>query len=385
MTERREEYKGKYALAPAFDNYHSYLFMARLLGSDALAALDDAYRLAVTAYAYMLGYGLYSEGDLDEPRARELLRHFNTELRPWLDRIMLYLLYSSDIVAVAREILRRLKQGRQIGDIVNKLGYVEDVAKIVEAIEGAKGRDYTIQFLLSGSVDERRLEVARKVAATARLVGQIVSRRIASLKRLGPGVEPAGYSRMRDVDELAKLHPLSYLLLTTDAGIRMLASEELTSLKTYAIGSRGRERPSSLGIVLDVSGSMAGTEIVYAAGIAIALFTIFKPQKKRLALFSSEIHEVPDARSLIEVLLTVRPGGGTNIARAVEHVCRHWSDVDRIVLISDGRDRPPQQQQSCNVSYVIVTQDGWEQYGWRSIPTAWLITWKDGKLVVEIK
>jgi len=380
VTERREEYKGKYALAPAFDNYRSYLFMARLLGS----TLDDAYRLAVTSYAYMLGYDLYSEGDLDEPRARELLRYFNAELRPWLDRVMLYLPYPSDAIIIAKEILRRLREKRQISDIVNRLGYVEDVVKIVEAIEGAKGRDYTIQFLLSGHIDERRLEVARKVAATARLVGQIIGRRLAQLRRLGPGVEPAGYSRMRDVDELAKLHPLSYLLLTTDAGIRMLASEELISLKTYAIGSRGRERPRSLGVVLDVSGSMAGSEIVYGAGIALALFTIFKPLKRRLALFSSEVHEVADARSFIEVLLTVRPGGGTNIARAVEHTCRHWSDVEKITIISDGRDRPPQQQ-NCDVSYVIVTQDGWEQYGWRSIPTAWLVALRDGKLVVEIK
>jgi len=383
MTERREGYKGKYALAPAFDNYHSYLFMARLLGSDALAALDDAYRLVVTSYAYMLGYDLYSEGDLDEPRARELLRYFNAELRPWLDRIMLYLPYPSDAIIIAKEILRRLREKRQISDIVNMLGYVEDVVKIVEAIEGAKGRDYTIQFLLSGHIDERRLEVARKVAVTARLVGQIVGRRLVALRRFGPGTEPAGFARISDVHELARLHPLSYLLLATDMGAKQLATGELLSLKTYAVGSKGVEKPNSLGVVVDASGSMAGEEIVLAAGIAIALFTLLKPKRKRLAFFTTEVHEVVDTRSFIDMLLTIRPGGGTNISRAVSHTCQLWKDVERVVVISDGRDHPP--RDACaKVSYVVVTEDGWNGFGWFGVKNAWLVAQKGDRLVVQI-
>jgi len=380
VTQQRGEYKGKYSLSPRFDSYIAYLRMSKIL-NDKL--LDDAYRLATTSYGYLLQYEVYEEGELEDARAKELLRHFNMELRPWLDRIMLYI-YPSDAAVIAREVLRRLREKKPISDIIQRLGYVEDVVKIVEALEGAKGRDYTIQFILAGNIDERRLEVARRVSATARLVGRIVGRRLVALRRIGPGVEPAGVGPVRDLSyELARLHPASRIMLGTELGIRMLATGELQSVKTYAIGSKGVEKPKSLGVVVDVSGSMSGDEIVYAAGIAIALFAMFRPQKRRLALFTSEVHEIPDAQSLLQTLLTVRAGGGTNISRAVDHVCRHWKDVDKIVLISDGRDSPP--KSDCGVSYVIVTEDGWKNYGWKDVKSAWLISHDGGKVKVVIR
>jgi len=186
-----------------------------------------------------------------------------------------------------------------------------------------------------------------------------------------------------DLHELARLHPASLAVLATRAGPHALATGDLTAIKTYAAGSEGSERVDSLGVAVDVSGSMAGQEIVFASGAAIALFTVFKPRKRRFAFFTSEVHEVADARDFLRLLLTIRPGGGTNIARAVGHACRLWNDIEKVVVISDGRDHPP--RDACaKVSYVIVTEDGWSNFGWSGVKGAWLVAQKGDRLVVHI-
>jgi len=379
---QKADYKGKYALSPDFDSYRRALLMTKVLEDN---KIDDVFNLAVTAYAYLTHHRLYDESELDNKKSKALLERFNAEIKPHIDSAMLYA-NPSDAAVIAKEILKSLRKRRNVAEVMNRVQYISDYVDLVEAFEGAKGRDRIVSSILSSDyADEERLKVARQVMAIAKAVGRKLSTQVATSRKLGQGYEPAGVGHMKELYELARLHPMSQVMLTNKLGLQQLATNELQAIKTYAIGSKEREKIKRLGVLVDVSGSMGGPEIVYATGIAIALFMIFKPQKKRLGFFNTQIQEVADTRSLLDELLKVQAGGGTNISEAVYHACTHWRDVDRIVVVTDGRDDPPHTRNNCNVSYVIITLDGWRSFGWDRVKNAWLVAKKGDKIVVEVK
>jgi len=379
---RKADYKGKYALSPDFDSYHRALAMARVLED---SKIDAEFNLAVTAYAYLTHHRLYDESELEDRKAKLLLKRFEEEIKPRLEGAMLYI-NPSDAAVIAKEILKRLRKKRGVKDVADRAQYISDYADLVEAFEGAKGRDRVVTEILSADyLDEERLKVARQVVAVAKAVGRKLATQVATSRKLGQGFEPAGVGNVKELYELARLHPMSQVLLTNTLGLQQLAAGELQAVKTYAIGSKEREKIKRLGVLVDVSGSMAGQEIVYATGIAIALFMAFKPYRKRLGFFNAQVQDVLDTKRLLDELLRVQAGGGTNIAEAVYHACAHWKDVDRIIVVTDGRDDPPRAPRNCNVSYVITTLDGWRNYGWDKVKNAWLVAKKGDKIVVEVK
>ena len=372
---------GLYSLSRRFDSKQSFTWLSRLTGN---GVLDDAWRVATAFLAKLM----YDDDEVYPPAAlhpglRKLLEYYRRELRPLAEKLRLILVTYDEYIAVFREVLRRLREKRDVKPIIHALSGISDLAYLAETLHAGKGRDWAVRTLLRGGVDKRRLEIARKVSVVARMVGRIVTNKLEKLRKTGPGYEPAYVGGMEDATELARATPLAYGLLATSYGRIALLDGSLPVIKTYRVGSKGLWRPNSLGVVIDASGSMAGDEIIVATGIGIALFASLRPRHRRLAFFDTTFKEVHDPNQFLDYLLTISPGGGTYIAGAVEAARRSWGDDVDIVVVTDGRDSPPEPRE--NVRYVIITRDSWESYGWKKRGDAWLIEYKDDKIHVVIK
>ena len=126
----------------------------------------------------------------------------------------------------------------------------------------------------------------------------------------------------------------------------------LDLLVTFNAGSRANvtRRPLNLSLVLDRSGSMAGTSLKHAIGAAQALVERLSPED-RLALVTYDDkvstifppQEVKDKAAIRALLGKVHAGGCTNLSGGWLEGCKHVGSakarelVNRVLLLTDGQ------------------------------------------------
>ena len=273
---------------------------------------------------------------------------------------------------------------RAVAKIRRRARYIPFVKRLVETFKG-KGSEVE-DIVFSDDVDEYRLELARRVVMMATAVYAAMREAIEASKRIGPGYLPARAGVLSEPSELARALPEAQALLATRHGRKLLAAEELSAMKTYAVDSVdvSRQRVDRLGLVIDCSGSMAGDEILIAAAIGIARVWLYRPKRVDLLFFNTRnrIIKAASAADTIRALAAIEPGGGTDIAGAVEAALREFRDAQVIDVVTDGRDYPRNAPRDPRLRYVIVSRDGWENWGWKSRSDATLVEVSKGRIRV---
>jgi len=179
------------------------------------------------------------------------------------------------------------------------------------------------------------------------------------------GDEIAGYTLTRNIDRALP---------------RELAlPEELFEAKLASGGLLAREKlvvkEGAVYVLLDKSGSMEGEKTVWARSVALALLTLARRKGARffLRFFDSGVHELVDDKNparLARLLLTVAPGGGTNIDLAIRAALRDLKErglsklTNTIVIITDGEDKVTVARSellASNAHLISVMVKGWNE------------------------
>lgn len=115
------------------------------------------------------------------------------------------------------------------------------------------------------------------------------------------------------------------------------------------------------GLLIDVSGSMDAalsqkgetTRIDAAAGLAILLRE--KAGQVRVATFSNHVVEIAPRRgfALRDAIQTSQSHGGTELAGAVNALRKHWTDIDRFIVITDEQSSDGISIALAKKSYVV--------------------------------
>lgn len=135
------------------------------------------------------------------------------------------------------------------------------------------------------------------------------------------------------------------------------------------------------GLLIDVSGSMEdklsqksdATRIDAAAGLAILLRE--KAEYVRVATFSESVVEIPTRRgfALRDAISQSQPHRGTYLARALTTLKAHWTEVERVIVITDEQSHDgsiPAWTRSYVVNVApyqhgVSYRDGWQHIdGW---------------------
>ncbi|NPA96953.1 MAG: VWA domain-containing protein [Crenarchaeota archaeon] len=269
--------------------------------------------------------------------------------------------------------------------IVRRAKYIPYVKDLARSFVKGRGKEVA-DIVFGDEIDEYRLELAKRVSMLATAIASTIREAIESSRRLGPGYMPARAAPIQEPSDLERALGESLALLATRHGKSMLASEELTALKTFAAEDveRSRQRVERLGLVIDCSGSMAGDEIVVATAIGIARIKIYRPKQVSVVFFnaSSRVIKARTPLEVIKALAEVQPGGGTDVAGAVETALKEFRDADVIDVITDGRDDPDRAPADKRLSYVIVTEDGWRNWGWSKRKDACLVEYRGNTIRV---
>ena len=102
--------------------------------------------------------------------------------------------------------------------------------------------------------------------------------------------------------------------------------------------------PSRTGLLIDVSGSMDAAVSIKApdtsridVAAALAILLREKAEVVRIATFSTMVKEVPPRRgfALRDAIHGSQPHGGTYLAGALTALKAHWTDIDRLIVITD--------------------------------------------------
>ena len=386
--------KGHYSYIPEYDNPRRVKRLKKLFEDPLKDVYDDVWRLATLVYAWILELPHYT--GRDRPEGHDVVYEMFNSIKDVLNILKALPFRKLVAIEVAKQILkimRDLREGEKEGsrgrgshelrrlkerlrralrgvlkDVLRKVRYanaLKTITESLEASESCKGKGSEVaELAFSEEVDEGRLRLAEELSIKLRAVGRLIERRLVSLRRLGPGYEPAHVGYVRDMKYYPRFTPLARGLYATKSGKAILNITGLPAILTYAVGSKGSERIRSLGLVIDASGSMGGDEIVWATAIAIAMIKYFKPRKVRLAFFNINLKEVePGAMSVIDALLKIKPKGGTDVKAAYEAVRKSWgNDVDKTYIITDGRDNPFTPK---DAEIIVITKDGWEGWGWK--------------------
>jgi uncharacterized protein with von Willebrand factor type A (vWA) domain len=224
----------------------------------------------------------------------------------------------------------------------------EDVKEIQNFVYGCKAGvghtlslddDVTTVLRLAKNTDVRNL---LKVLSRIPDITKTVKKRRVGYQR----GEIEGYTRGTDIERLVYTelaYPEIYFYMKVAEGDLLLFEKVmyLTMGPVY--------------VLLDKSGSMDGSKILWAKATTLALFIRSRLEKRAfyMRFFDSEPYEFiavkPNAKpsqvvKLLEYIAMVRNGGGTDISKALLTACNDimklgFKEASDVILITDGEDR----------------------------------------------
>lgn len=113
------------------------------------------------------------------------------------------------------------------------------------------------------------------------------------------------------------------------------------------------------------------SRIDVAAGLAILLRE--KAESVRVCTFSTAVVEIPARRgfALRDAIYGSQPHGGTALRASLESLKPHWSDLDRIIVITDEQSQDGIAAPWLKLSYVVNVASNVNgvsyRNGWRHI------------------
>ena len=181
-----------------------------------------------------------------------------------------------------------------------------------------------------------RVEWGERVLSLARSLADALPRFVHIKRARGRrGDELWGYAATRRVEralprELALPDELFYARLAS-GGLLSRLKAEVTEGAYY--------------VLVDKSGSMKSAKTVWARSVALALWQLARRKGRRyyLRLFDAVPHScADDPVEALDMILTVAPGGGTDIDRALSAALEDLEalrgEASTIVIITDGED-----------------------------------------------
>ncbi len=237
-------------------------------------------------------------------------------------------------ITLLRELLRLMKKGEDVEESLKKAyeragKAVNNAGAIREFTGEMPGKTERLLKLVEETLEA---DVSEILALARKLSGFSFVR--LSKKRGLRGDEISGYTLTKRVEKALP---------------RELALPDELFLRKATEGYLCREMLSfsegAFYVLLDVSGSMKGERTVWSRAVALSLFKLAKRKKREffLRFFNDSVFPLlKDPFEVVESLLKLRSGGGTNlnlaIARAIDDMERFKDLTNTIVLITDGKD-----------------------------------------------
>ncbi len=164
-----------------------------------------------------------------------------------------------------------------------------------------------------------------------------------------------------------KLAQMSLMVYRRATGLKYVVFVDKSgSMAETLTGEPGWPGDSKLKEFLGGTERIAVPKISLAAGLALALY---RQLSVEVYLFDTEVERV-DPRDVVNVLLTIKADGGTNIGAVMEEILRTDRPDNVYVIISDGiTDAPPElvrqfAAKAAPRTKLILVPPSSEHYGW---------------------
>ena len=206
-----------------------------------------------------------------------------------------------------------------------------------------------------------RVEDVEQIVTIAESLVESLPRHVKARKRIGKrGDEVYGYAQTRRIEDAL---PRELALDDEIIEAKLLGGGLLT--RVYATWTEG-----SYYVLIDKSGSMAGTKTIWARSVALALLNLATRRRRRyyMRFFDYAVYDLASKPSEIaEALIRVAPNGGTCIDCALRTAIQ---DIERgrlaeklntIIIITDGEDdveTQPQELRRVNATLIAVMVQG---------------------------